>query len=323
MPSLKKFRKMTGLPDTVRRWKDAAEIVKDGQQSLVDQAEAPKPPTVTVQYEVDAEGAPVSKSQTVAVQGHVLNIDAFDAKVKEAARKLKEAIVTERPESIKRDGKHYQPVETLHEWYPEIAKHLDAVPLANMLTALELDSFEEFGTLWIQDIGNVSNGYFTFEHEGDTYDKYLIPVPEGWAVLRDYLPDEVKMDQFIGYLEPHIKSGIRKGFVAPLQVIEETLERIKVRPLTWNFTPESWLIPKQFREREVGIPGLMESYMIKARKGRKAVPAESVPDDVRAWYEAVYGSKAKCETCNGEGTVFDRKTYRVDFCPACDASGMV
>ena len=306
MPSLKKFREMTGLPDTVRRWKDAAEIVKDGQQSLVDQeAKAAEP-----------------RSQSAARD--VYDIDNFDAKVQEGASKLsrtQEAPVTDRPEFIKRDGKHYQSVETLHEWYPEIAKHLDEVPLLNMLTALELNWFSEFGTLWIQDIGNVSNGYYAFENEGETYDKYLIPVPEGWAVLRDYLPDEVKMDQFIGYLEPHLKSDIKKGFVAPLQVIEETLERIKVRPLTWNFTPESWLIPKSFRDREVGIPGLMESYEIKARKGREAVAAEPVPDDVKAWYQAEYGSKAKCETCKGEGTVFDRKTYRVDFCPACDGNG--
>ena len=305
MPSLKKFREMTGLPDTVRRWNAAAEIVKDGQKSLADQAEAPKPPIVV--------------TQTVTAQGEAFGED-FDAKVKEA-RKLKEAPVTERPESITRDGKHYQPVETLHEWYPEIAKHLDAVPLANMLTALELDSFEEFGTLWIQDIGNVSNGYYTFEHEGETYDKYLIPVPDGWGVIRDYLPETMQMDQWIGYLEPHLKSAINKGFVAPRGVLREAVKNFAARPLTWNFTRESWLIPKSFRDREVGVPGLMESYEIKARKGREAVPAEPVPDEVRAWYQAEYGSKARCETCNGEGTVFDRKTYRVDFCTTCDGNG--
>ena len=315
MPSLKKFREMTGLPDTVRRWKEAAEIVaeivKDGQKSLVDQAEAPKPPTVTIQ----PEAATVSESQTVTIQSEV------DAKVQEAEIKSQEAPVTDRPESIKRDGKHYQSVETLHEWYPEIAKHLDAVPLANMLTALELDSFEEFGTLWIQDIGNVSNGYYTFEHEGETYDKYLIPVPDGWGVIRDYLPETMQMDQWIGYLEPHLKSDINRGFVALRGVLEAAVNNFAARPLTWNFTPESWLIPKSFRGREVGVPGLMESYEIKARKGQKAVAAEPVPDDVRAWYHAEYGRKTRCETCKGEGTVFDGKTYRVDFCTACDGNG--
>ena len=32
MPSLKKFREMSGLPDEVRRWKQAAEIVRAGQE---------------------------------------------------------------------------------------------------------------------------------------------------------------------------------------------------------------------------------------------------------------------------------------------------
>ena len=40
MPSLKKFREMSGLPDTVRRWKQAAEIVKTGQGT---EAPAPEP----------------------------------------------------------------------------------------------------------------------------------------------------------------------------------------------------------------------------------------------------------------------------------------
>ena len=38
MPSLKAFRQMAGLPDTIRRWKDAAEQVKAGQQALTDAA---------------------------------------------------------------------------------------------------------------------------------------------------------------------------------------------------------------------------------------------------------------------------------------------
>ena len=38
MPSLKAFRKMSGLPDSIRRWSQAAEQVKAGQQALVEQA---------------------------------------------------------------------------------------------------------------------------------------------------------------------------------------------------------------------------------------------------------------------------------------------
>ena len=46
MTSLKKFRKMAGLPDTIRRWSQAADQVKAGQQALVDQASPPKEATV-------------------------------------------------------------------------------------------------------------------------------------------------------------------------------------------------------------------------------------------------------------------------------------
>ena len=42
MPSLKAFRRMAGLPDTIRRWKDAAEQVKAGQQALTDAARRSK-----------------------------------------------------------------------------------------------------------------------------------------------------------------------------------------------------------------------------------------------------------------------------------------
>ena len=38
MPSLKAFRKMSGLPDSIRRWSQAAEQVKAGQQALTDAA---------------------------------------------------------------------------------------------------------------------------------------------------------------------------------------------------------------------------------------------------------------------------------------------
>ena len=43
MSSLKKFREMTGLPDTVRTWKQAAVIVRAGQKALVEQATGAKP----------------------------------------------------------------------------------------------------------------------------------------------------------------------------------------------------------------------------------------------------------------------------------------
>ena len=303
MPSLKKFREMTGLPDTVRRWNDAAKIVKAGQQSLV------------------AQEAKVPESRTQSATSDGTEIWKLDAKVREAVSKPEEAPVTERPEEIQRDGVNYSSLERLLDWDPHVAKHLDAVPLAAMLLELGLKSFEENGTTYLEQRGDVSNAYYNFEHEGETYDKYLIPVPDGWVSIEGYRPEWYAVDRWIGLLEPHMKSSISKGFVAPLTVIEDFLARMEARPLTWNFTPESWLIPKSFRDREVGIPDLLESYEIPARKGRAAVPAEPVPDEVRAWYQAEYGSKAMCEACAGEGTVFDRKTYRVDYCTTCDARG--
>ena len=38
MPSLKAFRRMSGLPDSIRRWSQAAEQVKAGQDALALQA---------------------------------------------------------------------------------------------------------------------------------------------------------------------------------------------------------------------------------------------------------------------------------------------
>ena len=267
MPSLKKFREMTGLPDTVRRWKEAAEIVKDGQKSISDQEEV----------RALLQGPPSSPpDQEVKAAEPRYDMDSNAANVQEAVNK-QEAPVTERPESIKREGLHYESVETMHQWYPETARHLDAVPLDNMLKALGLHSYTEDGTLWIQDIDKVSNGYYTFENPENAYDMYLIPMPEGWGVMRDHLPKGMQMDALVGNLEDVLKYDVHHRHIAPLTVILDLVERFKARPLTWNFTHESWLIPKSFRDREVGVPGLMESYEIRARKGGKRLHLSSCP----------------------------------------------
>ena len=146
---------------------------------------------------------------------------------KEVTEAVKPAASTpppiDRPESIKREGRHYQPIETLHEWYPEIAKHLNVVPLANMLEALELDSFQEFGTTWIQDIGAVSNGYYTFEHEGNDYDMFLIPTPKDWGVIRDYQPKDMSMSALVGRLEDVLKYDAQGRHIAPLKSINHVV----------------------------------------------------------------------------------------------------
>lgn len=57
MPSLKKFREMAGLPDTVRRWTQAADMAKAGQDALTVQA------AQAGRVETKQEAAPVAKSE--------------------------------------------------------------------------------------------------------------------------------------------------------------------------------------------------------------------------------------------------------------------
>ena len=128
-----------------------------------------------------------------------------------------------RPQDITRDGKYYQPVETMHDWYPETAKHLDAVPLANMLEALELQSFTEHGTLWIERIDKVSNGYYTFENAENAYDMFLIPMPEGWGVIRDYQPKGMLMEALLGRLEDVLKYDVHHRHIAPIEDINRVV----------------------------------------------------------------------------------------------------
>ena len=128
-----------------------------------------------------------------------------------------------RPQDITRDGKYYQSVETMHDWYPETAKHLDAVPLANMLEALELQSFTEHGTLWIERIDKVSNGYYTFENAENAYDMFLIPMPEGWGVIRDYQPKGMSMEELLGRLEDVLKYDVHHRHIAPIEDINRVV----------------------------------------------------------------------------------------------------
>ena len=72
MPSLKKFREMTGLPDTVRRWNDAAKIVKAGQQSLVDQEKGYFFPTM-ISSTTEQEGVALAVGATHAVRKQALS----------------------------------------------------------------------------------------------------------------------------------------------------------------------------------------------------------------------------------------------------------
>ena len=304
MPSLRDFKEKSGLPKSIRRWSEAIEAVKTGQEAIQE-------------VEFMKKESEVLKQEPVLtpVKELVQDMEELGQDVEELVQDV------ERPEFIMRDDKDFQSLEKMHEWYPEISRHLDAVPLVFMLEALELDSFQEFGTLWIQDIGSVSNAYYTFEYEENTYDKYLIPKPSDWSILRDYLPDGLKMDQWIGYFESVMKSDIRYGFIAPTHLLEEAVEQFKVRPFTWNFKQESWLVWQSFRGRDVGNPTLMESYDFGAHDGRPAI-SEPVPNEVRTWYNNKYGNVALCETCSGVGLTFDYKTYQTDYCETCDSSGL-
>lgn len=113
----------------------------------------------------------------------------------------------------------------MREWHPWIAKHAAAVPLTNVLTALGLDSFEENGVLWVQDIGKVGNAYYVFEHEGNTYDQFVIPMPNNWAVVREHLPGDWQMDRLVGKLEHAgaLRYDVHMRHVAPLSAIREVL----------------------------------------------------------------------------------------------------
>ena len=212
MPSLKKFREMTGLPDTVRRWNVAVEIVKKGQKMIADQKAVQVllkgPPMTTEDHVHDIkvqDSAPVTQVKAVNLTGN----STWPS--------------TEVLESIKRDGVNYESVERMHEWYPETAKHSDAIPLANMLEALGFESFTEHGTLWIERIDKVSNGYYLFEREENAYDMFLIPMPEGWGVIRDHLPKDMQMDALVGKLEDVLKYDVHERHIAPLEDINRVV----------------------------------------------------------------------------------------------------
>ena len=128
--------------------------------------------------------------------------------------------------------KNYQPIEIMHDWYPWIAEHISAVPLENMLKALDLDSYDEHGTLWIERIDEVSNGYYSFESMD--YDEFQIPMLPGWGIIRDHLPRDMRMSGLIGMLEDVLKYDVHRRHIAPLSVIREVLAGRPAKPEPWR-----------------------------------------------------------------------------------------
>ena len=125
----------------------------------------------------------------------------------------------ERPDEIKRFGKLFESQSRLEEWNPPVAKHSEAVPVANVVTALGLESFVEDGMLYMERIDRVGNVYYTFEHEENSYDMFLIPMPEGWALVRDHESKDIGMEVLVGGLEDVLKYDVHMRHIAPLEDI--------------------------------------------------------------------------------------------------------
>ena len=129
------------------------------------------------------------------------------------------------PEQITHGKKLYDSVERLHRWNPFISKHLTAIPLTDVLTALELDSFNAYDTLWIERIDKVSNVYYTFENEDNEYENFLIPMPNDWGLLREAQPENMSFSSFIDYF-PQLKYDVRYRHIAPLLDINRVLKEL-------------------------------------------------------------------------------------------------
>ena len=98
-------------------------------------------------------------------------------------------------------------------------RHIEAIPVANVLTALGLESFVEDGMLYMERRDKVSNAYYIFEHEENTYDMFLIPMPEGWELVRDHVSNDIGMETLVGGLEDVLKYDVQFRHIAPLEDI--------------------------------------------------------------------------------------------------------
>ena len=133
----------------------------------------------------------------------------------------------ERPKNIRRDGKNYLSKETMHEWHPWIKKHTDNVPLKKVLQALGLNSFMDYGTLWIERIDKVGNAYMNFEHVGNFYSAFYIPMPAWWDVVRNHISKKSRMQALLGLLEGDLKYDVYFRHIAPTSAILRAVRMIE------------------------------------------------------------------------------------------------